>query len=280
MSPMAVLLLLFACVAADVIPALPESILVQPIPRNNTNSTVANKPPCGGVAKGLSHTLAEPGSINPIAWSVKTASDLGNCTIRLSHTDFSHFKTIVPVDVEADSDGKFACGRGATYMEKHDIEFPSDFTCDECTLQWSWETEAGTYFQCVDVQISKGAVSACFGKCRNGGACVNDQCLCVLEYTGQYCESLVEAEVSSDFFSVFVLFLVVLLILILVAGGTFLYVQNVRLSRGNHLFFMRYLPWCMKNRNSDLNYWNDDGVVQSPNLRRQNSPPKPSESTV
>lgn len=269
---MVLLAFILAVVAADSLP--PEAVLVQPIPRNNTSSTTVDKAPCGGVPKGLSHTLAEPGSINPIAWSVKHPSVVGNCTVRLSHTDFSQFKVIYPIDTSTTPDGKFSCGREAIYIEKHNVEFPDSFTCDECTLQWMWETEIGTFYQCVDVQISKGAVSACFGKCKNGGACVNDQCQCVTEYTGTYCETLIVPDSgSSSLLSVFLLFVIVLLILLAVAAGTFAYINKYRMSRSNYLLVKRHMPWCLTN--PSVEYLDNQGGVHSPNARDPSIPRAP-----
>ena len=188
------------------------------------------------------------------------------CTIRLSHgTDFSNFETLVPLEAPK-SGGKFPCGRNETYLEKFTIEFPSDFTCDDCTLQWIWETEAGAFYQCVDVQISKGGESACFGRCKNGGACVNDQCQCIVGFSGIFCDSEDLPASASNLLSVFLLFTFVFLILLLVAAATYFYVNKFRVSRSAYLFFKRYQPWCLNNPN--LDYWEKNtGVINSPNMR-------------
>lgn len=243
-----------------------ESILVAPIPRNKTNARTIGYPPCGGAVKGPVHSLAEPGSMNPVAWSVRTPSPSGLCSIRLSRGfDFDHFQPLSPMGVQT-TNGRFPCGRNATYMERVIVEFPKDFTCDECTLQWTWETEVGNVYQCVDVQISTGAQSACFGRCKNSGVCINDLCLCPVGYTGLYCEveeSLLEA---SSVLSIFLLFTLVLLILLIVAAVTYFYVNKYRISRSAYLFFKRYQPWCLKN--PDLDYWEENtGNIKSPNMR-------------
>lgn len=250
-----------------------ESILVAPIPRNKTNARTIGYPPCGGAAKGPVHSLAEPGSINPVAWSVRTPSAAGFCSIRLSRgLDFDNSQPLSPIGVST-TNGKFPCGRNETYLERVTVEFPKDFTCDECTLQWTWETEVGSVYQCVDVQISTGGQSACFGKCKNGGACINDLCLCPTGYMGFYCESEESILAASSVLSVFLLFTLVLLVLLIVAAATYFYVNKYRISRSAYLFFKRYQPWCLKN--PDLDYWEKDtGNINSPNMRTE---PRPTE---
>lgn len=257
---------------ADTPAQQPEALLVQPIPRNKTDTHVVGKSPCGGAVKGPSHYLAEPGSLNPVAWSVRTPSLTGNCTLSLGHTQTSVYTILYPLDVQTDSSGRFPCGRTKAYMERVEIEYPNSFTCDGCVLQWAWETETGTFYQCVDLEISAGQKSACFGKCKNGGVCVNDQCECIVGFTGLYCESGDTGETHQSLIQVFLLFLLVLLILLLVALATYIYVNNFRLSRPNYLIFKRYSPWCL--RNPELDYWEQrTGQLNSPNQRHASPPP-------
>lgn len=243
-----------------------EAVLVQPIPRANTDARVIGKSPCGGASKGPAHYLAEPGSLNPVAWSVSRPSSVGNCTISLGKTETWGFAVLRPVGVEVDSRGKFPCGRTQTYLERVTIEYPNSFTCDGCVLQWAWETEAGVFYQCVDLEIYAGARSSCFGKCHNGGVCVNEQCECVVGYSGLYCEKEEILVTNQSVFWLFLVSLVILLILLLIALVTYIYVNNFRLSRSKYLFFKRYQPWCL--RNPQLDYWEQStGNLKSPNQR-------------
>ena len=61
----------------------PEAILIDPVPRYDTSSIEIDKQPCGGRPKGDAHTLAEPGSINPVSWMVIHASLNSNCTVKM-----------------------------------------------------------------------------------------------------------------------------------------------------------------------------------------------------
>lgn len=251
---------------ADTAPQ-PEAVLVQPIPRNKTDAHIVGKSPCGGAPKGPSHYLAEPGSLNPVAWSVRTPSLLGNCTLTLGRTEASGYTVLFPLDVQTDNFGKFPCGRTQTYMERVSIEYPTGFTCDGCVLQWAWETEVGMFYQCVDLEIFAGVRSSCFGKCHNGGVCVNDQCECVVGFIGLYCEKEDIAASQQSVFWLFLLSLLILLILLIVALVTYIYVNNFRLSRSSYLFFRRYQPWCL--RNPKLDYWEQStGNLNSPNQRQ------------
>jgi hypothetical protein len=90
-------------------------------------------------------------------WKVIHPSSGGNCTIRfgngLDSLD-SSFITLFPLDGSGDdSQGTFHCGRDPTHLEHKDVYFPTDFTCDDCTLQWIWQTETGPIYQCSDVAI-------------------------------------------------------------------------------------------------------------------------------
>lgn len=57
---------------------------MEPMLRNNTDFTIVNKSPCGGIAKGSVHMLSTPGSRNFIIWKVNQPSQGGNCTVKLS----------------------------------------------------------------------------------------------------------------------------------------------------------------------------------------------------
>jgi hypothetical protein len=48
----------------------PSALLISPVPRKHTPTSISNVAPCSGTEKGFSHLLAEPGSLNPISWKV------------------------------------------------------------------------------------------------------------------------------------------------------------------------------------------------------------------
>ena len=57
----------------------PSAIMLYPVPRLHTKHDLKDVEPCGGMAKGKSHLLSEPGSLNPISWMVKSADGDGIC---------------------------------------------------------------------------------------------------------------------------------------------------------------------------------------------------------
>jgi hypothetical protein len=120
-------------------------MLLDPKPRTFSNWTGVNNQPCGGIPKGHVHYLAKPNSRNYIEWKVLHPSKTGNCTVRLGQgLDEDDFTVLFPRDGSADKKtGSFPCGREITAYEGKEFRFPKDFTCDECTLQWEWETEFG-----------------------------------------------------------------------------------------------------------------------------------------
>lgn len=256
------ILILIACVSAQ---SLPEAIVIEPIPRTSTDPKLIGHPPCGSSTKGKSHLLSDPGSLNPVSWIVRSPSLTGNCTLRISHgTDFTIYETLFPTDKSADETGKFPCGRVANSTEFKIVVFPTKLICDLCTLQWIWETEKGTHYQCVDVEISESAQSNCFGKCLNGGVCLDKECQCVQGYTGQFCgKSTTDEESGVNHLGFFVVFVV----LLLVAGGLGLFVywqvHNSRIPRTEELFLKRHMNWCMRGRDEDLERIDNNGVIIS-----------------
>ena len=178
--------------------SLPDALLISPVPRKHTPHNLAGERPCSGMEKGLSHLLAEPGSLNPISWKIDMPDETGTCTIRMSNEgDFGDFITLMPTDGSADENGIFPCGREMIYSETKDVIFP-EYNCYECTLQWIWFTSTGTYYQCADVQITDTYVASCFGKCRNGGVCSEGICKCPEGFRGDYCQKSGEAASFSD----------------------------------------------------------------------------------
>ena len=141
----------------------PEAILIDPVPRYDTSSIQIENQPCGGRPKGDSHTLAEPGSINPVSWMVIHASLNSNCTVNLLDSKNPKEAVVLnPLDGSADSNGKFPCGRQEIYAETKDFVFP-DYFCEECVLQWVWETYSGLYYQCSDVRVTRTYDEGCVG---------------------------------------------------------------------------------------------------------------------
>jgi hypothetical protein len=59
-----------------------------------------------------------------------------------------------PIDGSADPfTGTFPCGRQPTIVENKEFLFPSNMTCDNCMLQWEWDTNNGAIYQCADISI-------------------------------------------------------------------------------------------------------------------------------
>ena len=229
--------------------------MLYPVPRLHTKHDLKDVEPCGGMAKGKSHLLSEPGSLNPISWMVKSADGDGICQIRLSDgTDDGDYTVLHPTDGSADEDGNFPCGRDIAYSETKTVVFP-DFFCDECTLQWIFKTQSGSLYQCADVQITDLQQSNCYGRCKNGGVCSNGICKCLAEYTGTYCQKEVNPEESSIWIN-FVVLVVVILAMSCIAAIVFFYINVRKLPRPIYLFVKRYMGWGICNR--DVEYFRDD----------------------
>jgi len=229
----------------------PSASLVQPVPRENTPSGLMSHPPCSNIPKGKSHMLAEPGSLVPITWVVHSESPKANCSFRIAYSDFSNFHTIWPTDKSADERGFFACTRTPNSTEHKVFEFP-EMICDLCTLQWVWETQEGTVYQCSDLEISGRLESPCFEKCQNGGVCTDNQCLCPKGYYGEYCEKQVEEEEHVHFFTVFMVLVVLLVVTGLLGFLVYYQAQHWQIPRTEELFLKRYMPWCLANRDPSV----------------------------
>lgn len=221
--------------------ALPEAYVVQPLPRS---SVLTKSPPCGGVSKGKSHLLSEPGSLNPISWEVITPS-VGKCTVKLSYgTDISTYHILIPTDNSTDVSGWFACGDEKGLHSKI-FTFPPGVSCDICTLQWIWDTESVTYYQCIDIEITEGIDSACYGKCKNGGFCSEGLCVCPNNLVGVYCEH----EARAESVSIVNLFLA-LIILLLITGVLLLLLwlrSKQKLTATEELIYRRCFPCLLPN---------------------------------
>ena len=139
---------------------------MSPKQRKIANYTYLSHPPCGGTEKGSVHFVAQPGSRNYIAWKIIHPSLTGNCTIRVgTGPDEDDFHVLMPLDKSANKKGSFPCGREEAGIEGKEVKFPSNFTCDSCTLQWEWTTELGQMHICSDVTIINTEVEECAGKC-------------------------------------------------------------------------------------------------------------------
>lgn len=129
--------------------------LIQPIPRNATDARVQDQAPCGNSAKGPAHLLAEPGSLNPVIWSVNDFAEDGRCLVSLAtEPEVIHKVTLHPNDGSGDALGWFECGRESTNAERKVFTLPSNTVCDACTLQLIYTDINSTEFTCVDLQIS------------------------------------------------------------------------------------------------------------------------------
>lgn len=97
----------------------------------NSNISIVNDGPCGGVDKQPVHYLARSASKNYVQWRVYHPASIGTCIVRLGTNDDKIY-TLIPKDGSGSSDGSFPCGRESGYEGK-DFNFPN-ITCDECTL--------------------------------------------------------------------------------------------------------------------------------------------------
>jgi hypothetical protein len=214
---------------------------VQPLPRDSMKYLTIT-PPCGGTAKGRAHVLSEPGSLNPVSWQIVTPA-AGLCSVRLLlGTDFAPEHTLVPSDNSTDDMGWFPCGDAAGLFTK-DFQFPEGLTCDSCTLQWVWQNKVATYYQCVDLEITVGVDSACYGKCKNGGFCSEGLCLCPGDWRGTFCE----LDNSTSDVHILGLFVTFMLLSLIVGLLVFLIYSRVRgkPSQTEKLFASRYLGSCL-----------------------------------
>ena len=168
---------------------MPHSQVLLPIRRIGTSNMEIGVGPCGGVEKKSANTLTTKGSSINFIWEVLVPENSGNCTVKISNgrQDIESFKLLKPVDVEVNSDGSFICGREKGF-EHREFILPENYECDGCTLQWKWSTSYGEVYSCSDIIINGGQLSKCMGKCLNGGSCFNGECLCVKDYTGDFCE--------------------------------------------------------------------------------------------
>ena len=169
---------------------LPQAQVLLPIRRRDTSHSELNNYPCGGVTKKKANTLTTMGGNIDVVWEVFNPVSGGNCTVKLSPglETASNFITLQPADISLDRNGQFACGRVKGF-ESHQFKLPQDYVCDQCTLQWAWNTPQGTLYSCSDIIINGNKIEDCLAKCQNGGACFNGKCLCTENFTGDFCQT-------------------------------------------------------------------------------------------
>eukprot|EP00357_Protocruzia_adherens_P008280 CAMPEP_0115029364 /NCGR_PEP_ID=MMETSP0216-20121206/36951_1 /TAXON_ID=223996 /ORGANISM="Protocruzia adherens, Strain Boccale" /LENGTH=259 /DNA_ID=CAMNT_0002405923 /DNA_START=43 /DNA_END=822 /DNA_ORIENTATION=- len=203
-----------------------RAVLMEPEFRDGTDPVLLDTAPCGGSKKGQIKAMTEDNGTSTVIWRVDYPHDTGLCAVRLSagidHAD--KFQTLKVINKEnVDSDGYFECGRDIGY-EGAVVELPEGLSCDNCTLQWIWQTEDGTMYQCADFMIGGVDAITCVEDCQNDGVCVNGTCDCEDGYSGSYCQNE-DGVSSSSFFSIF---LIILLLIGLGIVGFLLYNNTLK----------------------------------------------------
>ena len=169
---------------------MPKSQVLLPIRRSGTSNMQVGEGPCGGIEKKPANTLTTKGSSINFVWKILVPENSGNCTVKISNgrQDEESFQLLKPVDDVVNKDGSFNCGREKGFENKEFI-LPEDYECDGCTLQWKWSTSYGDIYSCSDIIINGEQLEKCIGKCLNGGSCFNGKCLCLENYSGEFCEN-------------------------------------------------------------------------------------------
>jgi hypothetical protein len=113
---------------------------------------------------------------------------MGNCTVKISPglEKEDNFTLLYPKDIDT-TDGSFPCGRIKGF-ETHQFSLPEDYVCDQCTIQWTWNTQYGKLYSCSDIVINGLYIDKCITRCRNGGACFNGKCICPDKFYGEFCQ--------------------------------------------------------------------------------------------
>jgi hypothetical protein len=131
-------------------------MLIDPLPRTGTTVEMSTEAPCGGIAKGKGHLLCEPGSLNPVGWTVEASVPKALCQVSvIDPNDPTRNQLLTPTDDTADEAGWFPCAQATIYDESKDFVFPT-FVCNECSIQWILKAADGTqFYQCADVAIQE-----------------------------------------------------------------------------------------------------------------------------
>ena len=129
--------------------------MVMPIRRMGTAETKINISPCGGIPKKKTNTLVNSQSLINVIWEIRIPAQNANCTVKISPglDKEDSFKTIFPADGTAASNGEFPCGRSQGFDSKQ-FKLPENYVCDQCTLQWRWNTPRGNFYSCSDLTIN------------------------------------------------------------------------------------------------------------------------------
>jgi len=188
---------------------MPHSQVLLPIRRLGTSNMQMGKGPCGDIEKKSSNTLTTKGSSINFVWEVLVPENSGNCTVSISNgiQKEENFKLLKPIDGKFYADGSFECGREKGFESKEFL-LPADYECDGCTLQWKWATSYGDIYSCSDIVINGEQIKKCMGKCLNGGTCFNGKCLCLDQFSGEFCEN--DKEKSSLTFLWYLFYLILI----------------------------------------------------------------------
>ena len=193
--------------------------MFDPVPRDQTSSKITDVGPCGGLNKGPSHSLIDPGTLHPVSWKVIYSSVNSNCTVRLLQNDNSYLTLdIRGVKNEA---GWFPCARKETNYENVVALIPESPGCVDCTIQFICKTYQGTFYQCSDISIGELSSQNCIGKCKNGGVCQGNMCKCKENYYGNYCESKIKVSSESHVGTFFIFLILLVLASVLVSVAFF-----------------------------------------------------------
>jgi len=167
----------------------PQAQVILPIRRRDTSKSELNIAPCGGVSKQKTHTLTNKGSNLDLIWEIINPISQGNCTVKISPglNNEGNFTILYPIDIDTNINGEFPCGRKKE-IESHQFRLPEDYVCDQCIVQWKWNTPAGILYSCSDITINGDKIEDCLAMCKNGGACFNGKCLCADDFYGDFCE--------------------------------------------------------------------------------------------
>lgn len=131
---------------------MPEFVVALPIRRIGTAHTALGEYPCGGVLKSKADTLTNKGARLNTIWETIVPIPFGNCSIAMSPALDKNFTKLRPLDTEVAEDLSFPCGRQQGFEFK-EFELPSDYACDQCTVQFTWNTPVGKLYSCSDIMI-------------------------------------------------------------------------------------------------------------------------------
>lgn len=134
------------------------------------------------------HFLTTQGSKNTFVVRTKRSSKVANCTVRVS-TDGDNFVPVTPLGHKY---FKFPCARKPGY-EQIEFRLPKALIAEKgAVVQFEVDTKYGTVVQCADIIVQRlksiMQTQKCEPHCKNGGVCLNGECVCGKAFSGQYCE--------------------------------------------------------------------------------------------